>query len=246
MLDLLAHSPKALTLSAIAKQLDIPKSSALDIIQTLQQRELIELSNPELKTYKLGINLFTLGATVINQNSLHSVARSLLTKLSHETKKTLYLGVPKQGNIVYVVKAEGGSPVRFSRSVGDTNPMYLTGIGKAILATLPDEDVRELYGDGPYEKRTAQSLTSYPMLVENLKQTRSQGYAIDDREGVDYIYCFAAPVYDYTGKAIAAISIVSLASEIGEEEQRTYPSLVINTALNMSRQMGFSKQQLYI
>jgi len=241
----MAENAKPITLTEISTNLNIPKSSALDILYTLVEKGLVEIDNPDFKTYRLGIALFTLGAVALNRNDLHTISHKLLAKLSETTKKTSFLGVPKQEKIVYISKIEGSSPVQSSCSIGSTNPMYFTGIGKAFLATMSDDEIEDLYGKGPYKRRTAQTLTTLNDLMEDIDKTRKRGYSIDDREGVEFIYCFGAPIYDYTNKAIASISLVSIVDEIGEEEKSQYPPLLVGIAMEISRKLGFAGNKFY-
>ena len=241
----MADAKKSLTLTEISSALNIPKSSTLDIIQALLEKEVIEIDNPNSKTYKLGIMLFTLGSASVSRTNLQAVAHSPMAELSFTTKKTVFLGVPKHEKIVYVSKIEGSGPIQSSCSIGDTNPMYLTGIGKAILAGLTDAEVFSLYGDGPYLQRTPQTLADYTTLITDLNQSRERGYTIDDREGVEFIYCFGAPIYDYTNKVIAAISITSIVDEIREEEKSNYPKLISQVAMEISKRLGFTGNKFY-
>lgn len=241
----MSKSGKYLTLTEISNELDIPKSSALDIIQTLLAKEFIELENPEAKTYRIGISIFTVGAKSIQYNNLQEVASEVLTRLSQKTQKTIFLGVPKKDKVIYVSKLESDSPVQSSASIGSSNPMHLTGIGKAILAAMPTEEIAVLYQDEPYERRTAKSITTYQELVNHLSEIRQSGYAIDDKEGTEYIYCFAAPIYNFANKVVAAVSIASLAEEIKAPEKKAYPELVVAAALEISKKLGYTHNKLY-
>jgi len=241
----MSQSDKYLTLTEISKQLDIPKSSALDVIQTLLAKEFIEVENHQTKTYRIGISVFTIGTKSIRENNLQEVANEALTKLSQKTQKTIFLGVPKKDKVIYVSKLEGDCPVQSSASIGSDNPMHLTGIGKAILAAMPMDEIAQLYKNEPYEKRTAKSITTYCQLVESLEEIRRVGYAIDDKEGTEYIYCFAAPIYNFSNKVVASVSIASLADEIKEAEKEEYPKLVVAAALSISKRLGYSHDKLY-
>ena len=242
----MANAKKSLTLTEISTELRIPKSSTLDIIQALLEKEVIEIDNPLSKTYRLGIVMFTLGAASVSRTDLQAAAAGLIAELSEKTKKTVFLAVPKHEKVVYVSKIEGSGALQSSCAIGDTNPMYLTGIGKAMLAGMTDAEVMNLYGDGPYAKRTAQTLASFAELTADLNKTRERGYSIDDREGVEFLYCFGAPIYDYTNKIIAAISIVSIVDEIRADEKNKYPQLISQTAMEISRKLGFTGTKFYI
>jgi len=241
----MSKSEKYLTLTEISKKLDIPKSSALDIIQTLLAKEFIDIENYQAKTYRIGISIFTIGTKSIQDTNLQEAANEVLTSLSQKTQKTIFLGVPKRDKVIYVSKLEGDSPVQSSASIGSDNPMHLTGIGKAILAAMPAEEIAVLYQNEPYERRTANSITTYQELVDNLREIRQTGYAVDDKEGTEYIYCFASPIYDFSNKVVAAVSIASLAEEIKEAEKKAYPQLVVAAALEISKRLGYTHNKLY-
>ena len=245
ILTYMAQVKKPVTLTEISKSLGIPKSSALDILYTFVKKGIIEMDNPDLKTYQLGIKLFTLGAAVVNRNDLQLISQNYLTKLSEATKKTVFMAVPKENRIIYITKIEGTSPVQYSCSVGADNPMHLTGIGKAYLATKSDQEVFELYGPGPYERRTPQTLTTYKELIKDLEKVRERGYAIDDREGVEFICCLAAPVYNYENKAIASISVVSIVDEVNDDEREPFAKLLVDTAMVISEKLGYTRKSLY-
>ena len=234
-----------MTLTEISKKLEIPKSSALDVIQTLLAKEFIEIENAQAKTYRIGISIFTIGTKSVKENNLQEVSNEALTRLSQKTQKTIFLGVPKKDKVIYVSKLEGDSPVQSSASIGSANPMHLTGIGKAILAAMPTEEVAILYQNEPYEKRATNSITTYQGLIDNLAEIRQKGYAIDDKEGTEYIYCFAAPIYNFSNKVVAAISVASLAEEIGEAEKKAYPQLVVAAAFEISKRLGYTHNKLY-
>lgn len=241
----MAEEKKPVTLTEISRKLNIPKSSALDIMYTFVTEGFVEIENPHLKTYQLGAKLYTLGIAAINKNDLQAISQRYLTKLSEGTKKTIYMAVPREDRIIYITKIEGTSPVQSSAPVGADNPMHLTGVGKAYLAAITDREVLELCGSGPYERRTLQTLTSYEELIQDLHKIRKRGYSIDDREGAEYIYCFAAPIYNHENRAIASISIASLVDEIGNGERQVYANLIVETAMNISKGLGYTRESLY-
>lgn len=245
ILTFLAENKKPMTLSEISKNVGIPKSSALDIMYTLVEKGMVEVANEEFKTYQLGLYCFHLGTEAVNRNDLQKTAARYLVELSEATGKTVFLSVPRGERVVYVSKIEGSSPVQSACPIGSTNPMYVTGIGKAILAGMSDEEIIKLYGEGPYERRTQRTLGNYEELIEDIRMTRERGYSIDNREGNDYIFCFGAPVYDYTNKVVAGISVVSLVEELTHEDMKTYPDKLKASALEISRKMGYSGQKFY-
>jgi len=245
ILTYMAQKKKPVTLTEISKSLGIPKSSALDIMYTFVKKGFLEIDNPDLKTYKLGAKLYSIGVAAINNNDLQTISQRHLSKLSERTGKTIFMAVPRENRIIYITKIEGNSPVQSSATVGADNPMHLTGVGKAYLAAITDQEVLELCGRGPYERRTPQTLTTYEELIGDLQKIRKRGYSVDDREGVEYIYCFAAPIYNHEDKPIASISIVSIVDEIGDKERECYAKWIVETAMNISSGLGYTKDTLF-
>jgi len=245
ILTFLAENEKPATLSEIARELRIPKSSALDLLHTLVQKNFVEIANADFKTYQLGIGMFLLGAHALNRNSLQTLSESFLDALCKKTGKTVYLAIPKGKRVVYVTKKVGVSPLQTASSVGSTNPMHLTALGKSILAGKSDEDILSLYGEGPYESRTLASIDTYEKLIEKLAEVKNLGYAFENAESMELISCFAAPIYDYNNEIIGAISLVSLINELGDEEKKNYPLLVKQTALEISKKLGYKKIKFY-
>lgn len=245
IITFLAKTKKSATLTQIAQGCGIPKSSALDIVYTLIEKGIVQLDNEQFKTYKLTVRLFELGTAVVSGNDLQSASHRVLKLLSEKTNTTVLLAVPQKDQVVYINKYEGMTNVKSACSVGDANPMTLTGIGKAMLAAYSNEQIHELLGDGPYTKRTSRSITNYEELIREMEQTRQRGYAVDDREGVDILHCYAAPVYDDTNHMIAAISIVSLYHNMDDTMRGTYPQLVMDAAMEISRQLGFQGSCFY-
>jgi IclR family acetate operon transcriptional repressor len=87
--------------------------------------------------------------------------------------------------------------------------VHSSSLGKAIIAQYPDAEVRELLGDGPLDRYTANTIVDLDTLLADLKQTRDRGYAFDDQEHVANEWCVAAPVFDSTGAPVASVGITA-------------------------------------
>lgn len=244
IISFMSEMKKGVTLAEISHYCDIPKSSALDLVYTLQEKKIIQLDDVQFKTYKLTPRLFQLGASVLNMD-LQSAAEKTLHKLAERTSSTVFLAIPSNDKVIYIKKFEGAVTVQSACAVGSTNPMYITGIGKAMLATYSDEEVLRILGEGPYERRTERSITTYQDLIHELREIRARGYAIDDRESIELLYCFAAPIYDNAGHMVAAISNVNMYNELTEQHFREYPQMVMKAAMEISGQLGCMKSSTY-
>ena len=216
ILDYLSHSKKPVTLSAISKDLGIPKSSVFDIIHTLVHKEMVQMDE-DTKCFSLDVHCFEIGSTYLSRTDIHTQARPVLKQLSLQTGETTFLAVENNGMIVYLDKEEGSSPTRTTCVIGDRNDMYSTGLGKAILATLPIEKIRQITGGGRLTAKTSNTKTTFDELMKDLEQIRQRGYSIDNREDNEAVFCVGAPILNQSGDCMGAISISAIYTSITDE-----------------------------
>lgn len=248
MLELVAASKNELTITEISKQLGIPKSTTFDILYTLLDKGYLEQANEKQKSFKLGVKLFQTGACYLEQTPFHNVAHAMLEKLAEIAGETVFLALLNNDELVYFDKVESPNSVRTSARIGSNNPLYCTGLGKAILATLPDDEVKTILArTGGLQAITPYTVTDEAKFFAILNQTRQQGYAIDDREHNAEVFCLAAPVYNFRGKVYAAISVASLFNKINQQPEKiaALGQMISDTALELSQRIGYRGQQLY-
>jgi len=245
ILELLSQAQEPLTLNQICEELSLPKSSAFEILNTLIQREAVVYANEQLKSLKLSMKIFRIGTSVLAQTDLYGTAHPMLVRLGKAVGETVYLAVENHGRITYLDKVENQQPIRATCVIGSSNYMHVTGLGKALLAAYPESRVRRIIGHGPLKAFTPQSIASPERLMRELEGVRQRGYAIDDRESMESVHCIAAPIRDHTGGAVAAISLAALYSRMTEEYAASLCGPLLDTALEISRQLGFTGDRLY-
>lgn len=245
VLMLLASQSEALTLNEICKQLEWPKSSAFELLQTLVHKGFLEIDDPRLKTYKLGIGVFETGMAYLSKLSVSQVARPLLQELNRQTGSTVFLGVEDKGHIVYLDKAENHSVMRPTAKLGSRRNMHTTGLGKALLAALTDDRIQYILEQGELIAKTQRSNTTPAQVWQDIQAIRARGYSIDDREDNTETYCIGSAIYDQYGTAVAAISVASMHATINPEKEQTIVALVQATALKISQQLGYRGTKLY-
>lgn len=247
IIELVSASKDEMSIAEISKSLDMPKSTAFDIIYTLVEKGYLQVANQKNKTFKLGLKLFQSGASYLEKVSFYDVSHPLLEQVVSQAQETTFLAMENDGMLVYMDKVESSSSVRTSCRIGSTNPMYCTGLGKALLASYPDERVHSIIEVSGLAAITPWTITTEERLFQELNEARQRGYAIDDRESQAEVYCVAAPIYDAQGRPIAAISIASLYSKMENNAERVerFGRLIADTALTISRQLGFRGDKLY-
>ncbi len=248
MLELVADSTEELTITEISKSLGIPKSTTFDIIYTLVDKGYLDVANARAKSFKLGLKLFQTGAAYLDQAPFYEVARPILEQLAAQARETTFLAMENEGYLVYLDKVESSASVRTSARIGSNNPIYCTGLGKALLAAMPDQRVRDILAmTGGLKPITDYTITDEDKFFTILNEARRRGYAIDDREHNAEVFCVAAPVYNAYGKPQAAISIASLFSKIQNDPARIEQlgGMISRAALLISQRIGFRSDKLY-
>ncbi len=244
ILELFADSPEPLTVTDITKTLGYPKTSVFDIVNILAERGFIRHTGDRAKTYTLGPKAYTVGMAYLARTDLFAVARPILTRLRDTLGETCYLAVPDGCAIIYLDKLESSRPIRSTCNVGARNHMYLTGLGKAMLAGLDDSLVDEIAALG-MEAHTETTLTTPEALRAELEAIRRRGCAFDMGEDNSYVRCVAAPIRDHSGKVAAAISVSMLDDDFTDEMKSRAIRFVCEAALEISRQLGFRGNSLY-
>ncbi len=247
ILVLLAKSPQPLTQFDIGKELDIPKSSLFDLMYTLMEKGVVEYENEKLKTFKLSIKVFEIGTSVLKKADLYDISRPYLERLSEDLKETLFLGVENGGEVVYLNRVDKVvSSITTAVGIGMRREIHCTGLGKAILASYPQDHVAQIWNMADRtEAYTPTTLLTLDDLLLDLEMTRKRGYAIDNRERENEIFCVAVPIFGIGDRALAAISIATLYLKMDEERVAEYSNKLINSALSISRSLGCTKRHLY-
>ena len=238
ILDLLASTHTPMTASEIGKALDIPKSSVFDLVNIMSERGYISLVSPYGKAYTVGISSYRTGMAYLNGDNMFSFAHPVLKKLSEKVGKTCYLAVEDHGRLVYIDKVESDAPIRMSLRVGSTNDLHCTGLGKAILASRSDEEVRRIT-DGKLIRHSENTICDIETLLSELDIIRRRGYAIDNGEDNLLLRCIAAPVYDRMGIVTAAISITMLDSDYESSDVGQMAKALVEASLEISKYNGY-------
>lgn len=246
LLYLLAKSGSSLTLNEICTGLGLPKSSGFELVQTLLHKGFIEIDDVRLKSYRLGLGVFEVGSAYLSNLGIPQRARPFLEELNKQTGSTVFLGMEDKGKIVYLDKAENYSVMRPTAKLGSRRFMHTTGLGKALLAAFPADKIQYILGDGEIVGKTSYSKVTLSDILRDMKEIRERGYSIDDREDNVEMYCIGSAIYDQSNHPVAAISVASIYSNMTAEREEMIVKLVKESALKLSRQLGFTGERLYM
>lgn len=238
LIEIIANAQEPLTLKKVTELAALPKPTTYRILSSLESWGYVELD--ERKGYKLGVKFLQLGAKVQEELDIRKVARPYLKKLNDLTKETVFLSILHKGRGLYIDKLDGQHSVRLVAQVGSLNYLHCSGLGKCLLAGLPEEEQKQRLRNMELPKITENTITDPEILFDQLKTIKEQGYAIDDMEGEEGVRCIAAPIKDHRGKVVAAVSISGPAARITLEVIETdLKKALLETAQEISRALGY-------
>lgn len=220
ILDLVAAEGVPLGISAIARHLSLPKSSVANICATLVDTGMMRLQNGGVQ---LGLHLAQLGGSYLSSIDQVSLFQDSCDLLEMGRKETVQLAVLGDGvDVIYLAKREGVHPVRLASTPGRALPATCTATGKAMLATLGDDDVRiRLSGAAPFPRLTSNSITNEEALFRELALIRSRGYALDREEVIEGVVCVGVAIpRDARNDRLLAVSITLLKPSANQRHLR--------------------------
>src|SRR4029077_18755697 len=159
--------------------------------------------------YHLGIKLFTLGHQAVSQLNLREICRPFLTRVMNETKETVHLAVLDEDQVLYLDKVEGPHALRMPSRVGRRIPTYCTSLGKAMLACLGDQEIRNILRVQVLRPYTANTVKTLSQLLTDLRAVRKRGHAVGNEEIEIGFRCVGAPIKDYSSAMVGAISVAA-------------------------------------
>jgi DNA-binding IclR family transcriptional regulator len=239
VLEALTGEREGISLAHIAQRVDLHKSTTHRLLATLCNRGYAErLPGGD---YRLGRRVVELASMYLNQLELKTEAQPHLRRLLQQTTQPVHLAVLEGLEAIYIDKMETLHSIRMYSQIGLRTPAYCTGVGKALLSGLTDEELSERFTGIPLEYHTPNTITDPAVLMRDIRRTRKRGWACDNEENETGIRCIAAPVFDYRGDVVAAVSTSGVARVIEPSRDIEIAKYVKQCAEAISARMGYSK-----
>lgn len=245
ILEAFTYEQPELSLSELNKKVGLPKSTLYRYLEALKKRKFI-VQDPESGKYTLGIKLFELGTVVQNNLDLRKIAHPYLKKLADETNMTVHLCILDEDRDigVYIDKIENPNARISYSQLGKTIPLHTGGVGKALMAYLPEEKIKEIIQTHGLRRLTPNTITDPRMLIKTLQEVREKGYSIDNEEVALGVRCVAAPIKNINGDVIASVSVSGPPAMINKKTIPKLGELVKKIALKISYDLGFESQRI--
>ena len=238
VLKLLARHTTPVPAAAIARDLDLPRSSVYHLL-TVLRREGFVVHLPEERRWGLGVAAFELGSAYSRQAPLARIARPLLARLVDATTHNAHLAVLHGRDVLYVVEERAPGRPPLVTDVGVRLPAHLTASGLAMLAALPPAQVRALFPSREaFVQRHGVGPGSLPALRRELAQVRRDGFAHEDGSVTPGFASVAAAVRDHGGHPVAGVAVTYRSEEVDDAARAAITRQLTRVALELTRRIG--------
>jgi len=227
-----------LRLTDISAKLGLHKSTAYRLLSLLRKKGLI-VTCPNSQLYSLGPGLVELAWVVLRQQDLRRVCHPYLERLRQDTNETVNLNTRLGNQRVCVEELESGHNIKYSQTVGLAVPLHVGAPGKALLAFLPEAELHTLLDELPLVAITPSTLSDPERLRTELSVVQTRGFAISIGERSPGASAVAAPIWNWSGRPIAAVSVLGPVQRLTYEKLQELGPLVSQVAQEMSAALGY-------
>lgn len=240
IIELLADAPHGMALTAISAAVGLHVSTTHRLLTALTERGYARKDSATGK-YLLTLRFFQIGCHAAGVMDLLAIAGPLLDDLSSFSQEAVHLVKRDSDEVVYLYKSEPATQlVCISSYIGCRNPMYCTGVGKSMLAYLSDEEVLRIWNASAITAFTPNTITDLQDLRDRLQEIREAGYALDEEEHELGVRCVAAPIRNWNGEPVAAISIAAPSARLDAVAIARILPRLLAAAKTISQQLGFA------
>ncbi len=206
LLEALAEAGGEAPLTSLARRTSLNISTCHHLLSTLMNWGYVAKISGR-RSYALGARILYLGQACLRQVDLPRRAEPHVEQINVSTGETVHLAVLQGDNVVTLLKREARHAVRVDTGpVGQSDAAHATATGKAMLAWLPEDEIRRILALKGMTRFTANTITDLTALIEELRLVRRNGFAIDREEFQPGVICIGAAIRDHTGAVVGSIS----------------------------------------
>lgn len=240
IMELLGDYEHELSISEIAAKLSLTKSNVNKLLANLERFGYVE-HNRYTGNFRLGVKTFQISQAYINKLNLTEISIQAMQELKSMLNESVYIGVIRKDNVVYLDVIETDEAVRVRPRLGSVGPAYATAMGKAQLSLMDEKDLDALYEGKRFEPFTKRTVKSVSELKKQLSVARERGYAMDIEEYEEGVCCVGSPILDFMGNVIAGISVSAPRERMSDERiiEAAAPAIK-ETAKKLSAKFGYS------
>ncbi|MGE9965568.1 IclR family transcriptional regulator [Fusicatenibacter saccharivorans] len=237
IIEVLAASDIPMSLSDIAKHTGMSKSTVHRLLSSMCTRHYVEKNSDN--NYSIGYKLMETVSLHINNLELLTEAKPFLTNIMRDLNLTAHMGILDGCDVVYLEKLDIYPNTRLYTQVGFRSPAYCSSMGKCLLSCLSGDELEDALYDCEFKRYTPNTITDIREFKRYLRVVRRQGWAMDNEEYQLGHRCVGAPVFDYRGTPVAAISASGSITQLSDRNLEAVIKEVKQSAASISRKMGY-------
>jgi len=237
ILECLANAEGGLTLTDISNRTDLPPSTAHRLLSTLERGGYVYQSG-ELGRWYVGLASFTVGSSFLASRDWVAQSHPSMRRLMEQSGETANLAILDGTEAVFIDQVQCRETMRTIVRLGSRVPLHASGVGKALFAALPDEQIEAILKVKGLPRISENTITAPETMWASLRVIRQRGYSFDDEEHLVGTRCVASPIYDEHGEALGAISIAGPVSRLPDTRIRQLGAMVAHVAEDITSKVG--------
>jgi len=237
ILEALAKAEAGISLTEIAQRVDLPPSTTHRLLSTLEKMGYVYQSE-ELGHWYVGLQAFTVGSGFLANRDFVDQSHVYMRRLMEQSGETANLAILDGTEAVFIAQVQCREMMRILVKLGSRVPLHASGVGKAIFAALPDEQIDAILKVKGLPRITGNTIVAPETMWAALKVIRHRGYSFDDEEHAPGTRCVAATIYDEHAEPLGAISLAGPSSRLPDERIKQLGPIVAHTAEELTRKLG--------
>ena len=217
------------SLAELDHRIDLNKSTIHRLLSSLIYVGYVQ-QDPESGRYSLSSKLLTLSTKILSHMDILDEVRPYLKQLSVATRETVHFVELDGHEAVYICKEEAYmNAIRMASKVGSRIPLYCSGVGKAMLAAMTDEEIRRIWDASEIRKLTPYTITDYDLFFRGIQEVREKGFAVDNEENEAGVRCIAVGLPNYKGITRYAFSVSAPAARMDDMRTEKVAHMILET-----------------
>lgn len=227
-----------LSVAELSRKVNMPKSTTYRLLKTLSQGGFTEYVRNTRK-FHIGTALYTLGSLYLSTTDVLKAANPVIQTINELTSEAVNIAILEGQYITIIQKVEAKHDLRWNTHIGYSTPAYASAIGKALLSELTDEEIDALFTEEKLKPVTESTIVSKTELRRQLKTIRRTGFGFQKKESVEGIEAVGCVIRDYTGKAVAGVSIAVPMFRMNKNRREKLTALIKMGSDLISYRLGY-------
>ncbi|HVE51408.1 MAG TPA: IclR family transcriptional regulator C-terminal domain-containing protein [Casimicrobiaceae bacterium] len=237
ILETLGKADGGLTLTDVAQRTGLAPSTAHRLLSTLERMG-YAFQAGDLGLWYVGLQAFTVGSSFLSVRDWVAQSHPYMRRLMEQAGETANLAILDGTEAVFIDQVQCKETMRTIVRIGSRVPLHASGVGKAIFATLPDEQIDAIFKVKGLPRITENTITSPETMWASLKVIRQRGFSFDDEEHLLGTRCVASPIYDEHAESLGAISLAGPVSRLHDARIKQLGPIVAHIAEEITRKLG--------